>query len=119
MNDAKQEHAIAGFTGDLPNDFPGLILFLQQTAGRISQLIDGLSDSELRYRNSDAEFSALENICHLRDLEIQGYTPRIKQILDETVPALPDFDGARVAAESNYNEEQPEVALKRVCVSAR
>ncbi len=54
----------------------------------------------------------VENVCHLRDLEVQGYAPRITRILDETDPVLGDFDGARVAAENNYNCEQPELALK-------
>ena len=88
-----------------------LVQFLEQTPARITQLIEGLSDSELRWRNSELEFSALENICHLRDLETQGYLPRIKRMLDETDPALADFDGARAAAESNYNREQPDLAF--------
>jgi len=54
-------------------------------------------------QNSPDEFSVLENICHLRDLELQGYTPRIRRILAEADPDLADFDGARVAAESSYN----------------
>jgi hypothetical protein len=33
-------------------------------------------------------------------------------MLDEVDPALADFDGARVAAESNYNEEQLDVAFQ-------
>ena len=32
-------------------------------------------------------------------------------MIEEAVPLLPDFDGARVAAESNYNGEQPERVL--------
>ncbi len=33
-------------------------------------------------------------------------------MLEETDPALPDFDGARVAAESNYNHDQPDLAFQ-------
>ena len=33
-------------------------------------------------------------------------------MLEENDPSLSDFDGARVAAESNYNQEQPEFALQ-------
>jgi len=94
------------------NDFISLLQHLENAPARISEFIDGLSDSELRWRNNELEFSAVENICHLRDLEIQGYLPRIKRMLEENDPALPDFDGARVAAESNYNREQPDLALQ-------
>jgi len=74
-------------------------------------LIAGLSDEDLRRRESD-EFSALETVCHLRDLEIEGYGPRLHRLLSETNPELPDFDGARVAAERNYNAERVEPALE-------
>lgn len=91
--------------------FPDLLQFLDGTPAQISELIDGLSDSELRWQDSESEFSAVASICHLRDLEVQGYATRIKRILDESDPALPDFDGARVAAESNYNQEQLDAAF--------
>jgi hypothetical protein len=94
------------------DDFISLLEFLSITAARISELVEGLSDSELLWRNTGSEFSAVENICHLRDLELRGYLPRISRMLDETVPALADFDGARVAAESNYNREQPGLAFQ-------
>ena len=93
-------------------DFVALLQFLEHTPARISELIEGLSDSELRWRNAESEFSAVENICHLRDLEMRGYLSRITRILAETNPALSDFDGARVAAESNYNCEPPNIALR-------
>jgi len=94
------------------DDFRALLEFLKDTPNKLANLTDGLADDEIRLKNSAAEFSALENICHLRDLELQGYTPRIRRILAEGDPALVDFDGARVAAESSYNSEQPDVALQ-------
>jgi hypothetical protein len=96
-----------------------LLDFLEETPIRLAQLTDGLTAAELRLQNSEAEFSALENICHLRDLELQGYTPRVKRILDEADPALADFDGARVAAESDYNGEQSGPALQTFAMARR
>jgi hypothetical protein len=93
-------------------DFTALLAFLNETPKQLANSIAGLSNAEVRFRNSPDEFSVLENICHLRDLELQGYTPRIRRILAESAPALADFDGARVAAESNYQNEQPQVALR-------
>lgn len=88
-----------------------LLQSLQNTSSSITRLSEGFSDAELRWKESELEFSILENICHLRDLELQAYTPRINRILDEINPELPDFDGARVAAESNYHSEEPGQAL--------
>jgi DinB family protein len=93
-------------------NFAGLLESLQATSNTLLKLIHGLSDSELRWSSCESEFSALENVCHLRDLEIRGYTPRINRILTETEPDLADFDGARVAAESNYNNETLDLAFR-------
>ena len=93
-------------------DFTALLKSLDETPNQLAHSTAGLSNTEVRFQNSPDEFSVLENICHLRDLELQGYTPRIRRILAETDPALADFDGARVAAESSYNNEEPGFALQ-------
>jgi len=93
-------------------DFTALLTFLNETPNQLTNSTAGLSIAEVRFQNSPDEFSVLENICHLRDLELQGYTQRIRRILAESNPALADFDGARVAAESSYNNEQPDFALQ-------
>ena len=92
-------------------DFDALLAFLDETPNQLANATGGLSLAEICFQNSPDEFSVLENICHLRDLELQGYTPRIRRILAETDPALADFDGARVAAESSYNDELVRPAL--------
>jgi hypothetical protein len=93
-------------------NFADLLDILGETPNKLARLVEGFSVGELRWKKSADEFSALENFCHLRDLELDGYTQRINRILNETDPPLADFDGARVAAERNYNNQQPEVALQ-------
>jgi len=89
-----------------------LLNFLARTPAVLAGFASGLSDAELRWGSSADRFSILENICHLRDLELQGYAKRIERILNENEPELPDFDGARVAAEGNYNAEYVSTALE-------
>jgi hypothetical protein len=91
--------------------FPDLLAFLSETPNKLASFVSGLSDGELRTRTNPDLFSTLENICHLRDLELQGYAARIDRILNETEPSLADFDGARVAAEGDYNNESPGLAF--------
>jgi hypothetical protein len=93
-------------------DFAALLDFLHETPNRLARLIEGLLVPELCLKNSEDEFSALENLCHLRDLELEGYTLRIERLLAESDPVLADFDGARVAAESNYHKQQADLALQ-------
>jgi hypothetical protein len=47
-------------------------------------------------------FSFLQNLWHLADLERDGYGERIARLRREDHPVLPDFDGARVARERDY-----------------
>jgi len=98
-------------------DFEELLQFLQETSDRISELIHGLADSDLRWRNSYDQFSVLENICHLRDLEAEGYTIRINRILKESNPFLPDVDGKRLATERLYNSLNADTALHSFAAS--
>lgn len=94
------------------SELAGLLQFLQYTPDKVAKLLDGLADEELRWRNSDLEFSALENVCHLRDIEAEGYAPRIDRILNQTNPFLADIDGGRLAVERSYNDQDVEPALK-------
>ena len=84
---------------------------LRRTPDEVAALVGGLSRQTLIARNSPDEFSALESVCHLRDIEVEGYTPRINRILNETHPVLPDIDGALLAIERDYNSQSLTEAL--------
>lgn len=93
-------------------NFQGLVAKLSATPSTLAQHVTGISDEGMRVRNSTEEFSALENICHLRDIEIEGYEVRIVRILEESNPSLPDIDGVRLAIERDYNNQDSQSALK-------
>ncbi len=76
------------------------------------EVVGDLSDPRVRLRNSSEEFSIVENLCHLRDIEIEGYETRINTILAESNPTLLDIDGARLAVERDYNQQIPTSALR-------
>jgi hypothetical protein len=57
-------------------------------------------------------FAFVEHAWHLADLEREGYGTRIGRLLTETAPALPDFDGDRVAREREYLHGDPALALQ-------
>ena len=61
----------------------------------------GLSAADARLAGADG-FSPVEQCWHLADLEREGYGVRIRRLLTEDEPALPDFDGERVARERDY-----------------
>jgi len=87
------------------NDFFKLIESLARTPDEVAALVSGLLYQALVARNSPDEFSVLENVCHLRDIEVEGYTLRINRILNENNPLLPDVDGGLLAIERDYNSQ--------------
>lgn len=93
-------------------EFQDVVGFLEETPENVRQLTAPLAGQELRWKPGVNEFSALEQVCHLRDLEREGYAERIKKLLTENQPSLPDFDGARVARERDYNTQDFESALQ-------
>ena len=47
-------------------------------------------------------FCLVEHAWHLADLEREGYETRLRRLLAEHEPFLPDFDGDRAARERRY-----------------
>ena len=92
---------------------------LEQAPEKVVQLTDGLTDAELRAKDADGAFSILENVCHLRDIEIDGYTERIARILNENRPLLRDINGSRLAVERDYNNQDLEVSIQAFAFARR
>lgn len=86
-------------------EFEEVLRFLEETPENIRRLIEASGVGDLRWKPGPEEFSALEQVCHLRDLEREGYGARIQRMLTETEPALADFDGGRIAQERDYNNQ--------------
>ena len=47
-------------------------------------------------------FTAIEQVCHVRDIEIEGYQVRFRRTLAEDSPFLPSIDSEPIAKERNY-----------------
>jgi DinB superfamily len=70
-----------------------------------------LSDARLHFQPEGGYFSILENICHLRDIEIEGYSLRLQRLLAEQHPILPNIDGGQLAQARRYNQQTLQPAL--------
>lgn len=49
--------------------------------------------------------SAIEQVCHVRDIERDGYHVRFKRVLEEEHPVLPDIPGEQLAVDRQYAAE--------------
>lgn len=47
-------------------------------------------------------FTAIEQLCHVRDIEIEGYHVRFRRTLTENRPTLASIDSEPLAIERNY-----------------
>lgn len=84
---------------------------LHGTPAQVAETLDGLSLNAITIRPESGDFSLLENVCHLRDIEVEGYSVRIRRILSENNPKLADIDGGKLAAERDYNKQNLSAAL--------
>jgi hypothetical protein len=81
---------------------------------RVVALVD---PSRLAWRPEDwggspgEMFAAIEHVCHLRDIEKDGYHVRIRRMLDEHEPSLVSIDGDALARERRYSEAALRPAL--------
>jgi len=57
------------------------------------------------------QFTVLEQVCHVRDIEIDGYRVRIRRMVEETNPVLADIESYELAAERHYADADPREAL--------
>jgi len=78
---------------------------LSVTPKLMEESVCGLSEEQLSWKFVPEVFSMRENVWHLRDIDVEGYAHRIRLILEEERPMLPDVDGKRLARERNYNAQ--------------
>jgi len=87
------------------------IAALARMPAELQQRLSGLTEAQLRFKPTPDVFSVLENVCHLRDIEVEGYARRLGLLLREDHPLLPDLDGTALARVRAYNEQPLKPAL--------
>ena len=56
--------------------------------------------------------TAIEQICHVLDIEVEGYQVRIRRTLEETNPALPSLDTEAMARDRCYYRKDAAAILQ-------
>jgi DinB family protein len=77
----------------------------------LREIFAGLTAKQVQTPGPNETFSPVEQVWHLADLEREGFGVRIQRLLTETEPCLPDFEGAKIAAERNYRSLSLEEGL--------
>jgi hypothetical protein len=90
-------HAMIGRLATMPG-------FLESSFGALSAV-------DAARLGRERTLSPVEQCWHLADLEREGYGARIRRLLNESNPVLPDFNGARMARERQYVRRRLREAL--------
>ena len=84
---------------------------LERMADFVAERFASISAEEAARSGPDEAFAPVEQCWHLADLEREGFGARIRRLLEEEDPFLPDFDGARLAREREYRSRSLEEGL--------
>lgn len=93
------------------------VAILAETPNRLAALLRDVPADRLDWKPSSWEgspgegFSIREHVCHLRDIEADGYVVRIRRLRDETNPSLVSLDGFALAKERDYASADVGAAL--------
>lgn len=80
--------------------------FVESTLARVAP-------GRWRERPGPEAFSLVEQACHLRDVEREGYLLRVKRMLSEERPRLVGFDGSTAARERDYASQDAKLATRQ------
>ena len=79
---------------------------LAATPQALKAAIKGLPKKLLLWTPAPGKWSILEILCHLRDMEREGYLERYARILSEDEPRLPDLNGDALAIDARLPEPE-------------
>lgn len=86
--------------------------FVEQALARVPR-------SRWSHTPTPGAFSLTEQACHLRDVEREAYVVRAGRVLQEEAPVLAGFDGAAVALERDYAEQDARRAAQEFAAARR
>src|SRR5437762_5870997 len=78
----------------------------------LAQLASRFGATQRLLRPAADAFSLTEHLCHLRDLELEGYLVRLRRVLDEDLPRLMEIEGSKWAVDRCYQEQDAGDALR-------
>jgi transcriptional regulator with XRE-family HTH domain len=100
-------------------DFAGMIAALAAMPSKVRDLVALVPPDAWRRKPGNGSFSLIEHICHLRDIDNDGYRIRVERMLTEEQPVLPDIDGDALAGERSYLSQDLEQALASFTMTRR
>ena len=92
-------------------DFAGRMAAAAAMPSKLKDIVAMIPRDAWTRRPGNGGFSLVEHVCHLRDIDEDGYRERVARILAEERPSLPDIDGDALARQRDYQSQDLEAAL--------
>jgi transcriptional regulator with XRE-family HTH domain len=92
-------------------DFAGRIATLAAMPSKVRDIVGLIPHDAWTSGPGRGGFSLIEHVCHLRDIDGDGYRERVERMLTEERPSLPDIDGDTLARQRDYQSQDLEAAL--------
>ena len=99
--------------------FSGMIAALAAMPSKVRDIVSLVPRDAWATRPENGGFSLLEHVCHLRDIDGEGYRERVERMLAEERPDLPDIDGDALARQRDYPSQDLEEALSTFATTRR
>jgi hypothetical protein len=96
----------------LPSDVLAAVVELEQGPGILSGAARRVPEGRWRTAPASGGFCLVEHAWHMADLEREGFGVRLRRLLEEVDPFLPDFDGDRAARERRYAARPLEAGIE-------
>jgi hypothetical protein len=93
------------------SDLSTVIDQLAHTPRFVREAFNSVSSDDWDKCVEGVQFSLRQEVCHLRDVELEGYLVRVFRMAAEVGPVLSDLDGTRLARERGYEAQDPTMAL--------
>lgn len=86
---------------------------MAQQAEAIRALVQGVPDEQARWKPSPNDWSILEVIHHLVDIEIEDFRANLDHILHHADQPLPSFDPQEWVTQRRYNQQDTAKVLAK------
>jgi transcriptional regulator with XRE-family HTH domain len=94
-----------------PDGYANAVAGLGAMPARLKAIAAAVPQAAWRTKPAGGGFSLLEHVCHLRDIDGDGYRLRVERMLTESCPSLPDLDGDALATARDYLSQDLSAAL--------
>jgi len=89
-----------------------IIATLRSTPALLHSLCAGLSPEASVHRQAEHEWSVIEVLCHLTDMDAEVNLPRLRKVLQETNPFVPGMDADAWADARQYIQREGMQSLR-------